>query len=590
MAQLWIRGLSIGLAFLVVDCENSCPAGAGASCKRSPDAVAIGAKGAAQPRVQATADLISQEVGELKALVQLADERIEVLQELREMMKTGVNLSLPDSHMKMLKEQLPLMSDLTIEPDKAPTGSANDYLISKTIIPQESPVGFIQWMTLKSQRTTGSSSASSGQISMPSVLLVAVQVDGTVRLFSLHGELFLTFNSGHDQPVTNLAVSQSQDEYNIVTADVGGLVRIHKVNVRSRRLTKEEKKTRKSSMDEKVSQFLGVQVNVTAQFKNEMQVPPGSDGEPSKITALAMASQQGSKFVVVGDAEGKIGVFTKTGNFSARILASETPGDRVEALYAHLSNLIYRTGNEWGFVNLAKLEVQKMECAGFEGRVTAVGIDSQQASKVMVSDSEGTVWVFNVKEKKQCKVEHRFPKGTTVNAVDLASIKGYTIALERADRGGDSAAVLAINMSHVGKSKDALLAAPSPVVWRQGLKTVRDWSVHKRYQAGDLLAFLSEDGHQIEVMELLMAVYTAPAADPFGGNFKLPLIAVAVVLVLGYQFMKNKGKGGGKGLDFSALKKGGGRKGGLAGLGGLGGGRRGGGGGLGGLGGGRKFK
>lgn len=585
MASLWICGLSIGLAFLAVDGDNTCPAGAGASCKRGSDLVTTGAKGAVQPRVQATADIISQEVGELKALVQLADERIEVLQELREMMKTGVNLSLPVSHMKMLKEQLPLMSDLANQPDKAPTGSANDYLISKAIIPQDSPVRFIKWMTLKSQRTTGSS-ASSGQISMPSVLLVAVQVDGTVRLFSLHGELFLTFNSGHEQPVTNLAVSQSQDEYNIVTADVGGLVRIHKVNVRSRRLTKEEKKSRKSSMDEKVSQFLGVQVNVTAQFKNEMQVPPGSDGEPSKITALALASQQGSKFVVVGDAEGKIGVFTKTGNFSARMLAAETPGDRVEALYAHLSNLIYRTGNDWGFVNLAKLEVQRMECAGFEGRATAVGIDSQQASKVMVSDDEGTVWVMNVKEKKQCKVEHRFAKGTTVNAVDLGSIKGYTIALERAERGGDSAAVLAINMSHVGKSKDAVSAAPSPVVWRQGLKTVRDWSLHKRYQAGDLLAFLSEDGHQIEVMELLMAVYTAPAADPFGGNFKLPLIAVAVVLVLGYQYMKNKGKGGGKGLDFSALKKGG-RKGGLAGLGGLGGGRRGGG--LGGLGG-RKFK
>lgn len=586
MAQLWIRGLSVGLVFLAVGGDNSCPAGAGASCKRGPDHVTTGEKGAVQPRVQPTADLISQEVNELKALVQLADERIEVLQELRSMMKTGVNLSLPDSHMKMLKEQLPLMSDLAID-DKAPTGSANDYLISKAIIPQEKEVGFIKWMTLKSQRTTGSSSASSGQISMPSVLLVAVQVDGTVRLFSAHGELFLTFSAGHDQPVTNLAVSQSQDEYNIVTADVGGLIRIHKVNVRSRRLTKEEKKTRKSSMDEKVSQFLGVQVNVTAQFKNEMQVPPGSDGERSQITALAMASQQGSKFVVVGDAEGKIGVFTKTGNFSARMLASETPGARIEGLYAHLSNLIYHTGYEWGFVHLAKLEVQPMECGNFQGRVTAVGIDSQQASKVMVSDEEGTVWVFNVKEKKQCKVEHRFPKGTTTNAVDLASIKGYTIALERAERGGDAAAVLAINMSHVGKSKDALLAAPSPVVWRQTLKTVRDWSVHKRYQAGDLLAFLSEDGHQIEVMELLMAVYTAPAADPFGGNFKLPLIAVAVVLVLGYQYMKNKGKGGGKGLDFSALKKGGGRKGGLAGLGGLG--ARRGGGGLGGLGG-RKFK
>jgi len=60
-----------------------------------------------------------------------------------------------------------------------------------------------------------------------------------------------------------------------------------------------------------------------------------------------------------------------------------------------------------------------------------------------------------------------------------------------------------------------------------------------------LLAFLSEDGKEIEIAELLMTVYQAPAQDNFS-NFKLPVIAVAVVLVLGYQYMKNKGGGGGR--------------------------------------------
>merc|ERR1712048_291718 len=104
------------------------------------------------------------------------------------------------------------------------------------------------------------------------------------------------------------------------------------------------------------------------------------------------------------------------------------------------------------------------------------------------------------------------------------------------------------------------MGVPSAVVWRRGRDAVRDWAVHKRYQQGDLLAFLSEDGHEIEIVELLMQVYQAPSTDSFG-NFKLPVIAVAVVLVLGYQYVKQKGKFGGGGKkhdwdssDFAALR------------------------------------
>lgn len=166
----------------------------------------------------------------------------------------------------------------------------------------------------------------------------------------------------------------------------------------------------------------------------------------------------------------------------------------------------------------------------------------------------------SVKEKRHCKVEHTFPKGATHAPLDLASIKGYTIALERGVD-GDSSSILALNMSHVGKRKDALSAAPSPVVWRRQ-QEVRDWSVHKRFQAGDVVALLSEDGLKIEVLELLMQVYTAPSSTDSFGNFKMPMIGVAVLLVLGYQYMRQKGKGGGGGgggkggkFDMAAFSK-----------------------------------
>merc|ERR1719215_1580433 len=137
----------------------------------------------------------------------------------------------------------------------------------------------------------------------------------------------------------------------------------------------------------------------------------------------------------------------------------------------------------------------------------------------------------------------KFNKGATRAPVELASVRGFVLGLERGQAPGDGAAVVALNMSAASKNQKK---GQSPVVWRKERGATRSWAVHKRYQQGDLIACLSEDGHEIEVMELLMQVYIAPKEDSFG-NFKMPVIAVAIVLVLGYQYFKQKGKFGGGG-------------------------------------------
>lgn len=534
----------------------------------------MGGGTAAKVQVQASADLLTQEMGELKSFLQLCEERIELLQELQGMVKSGANMSLPEAHTRMLKEQLPLMSEVALDEDKAPTGSADDHMFSKAIILQDSPVSFIKILAMRAPRSSGSgsSSSSASQSAMPNLLVVAVQTDGAVRLFTPTGDLVLSFNAGHDHPVTSLATSPSHDEYFVATSDAGGVIRVHKINVRQRRLTQDQKKARRNSTDEKVSQYLGAPVDVTMSFTHKMEVPAGPDGEVPRVTTLATGSQQGNKFFAAGDAAGQISAFSRNGTFRGKVDVAQVPGMQVEGLYGHLSNLIFYGGNEWGFVNLEKMEVLRMECLPFEGRITTMVFDTQQGSRLLVGDEEGTVWVLNVKERKNCKVEHRFPKGATQAPVKLASIKGFAIALESLERGSSPASVLALNMSHVGKKQENQRGV---VAWRKGRQGVRDWAVHKRHQAGDSLVFLSEDGLEIEVMELMMQVYTPPSTESPFGNFKMPVIAVAIVLVLGYQYMKGgKGKGGGggkfggAGADFGSLLKG--KKGGLGGAGGLG--------------------
>mmetsp|Transcript_82669 Transcript_82669/g.232736 ORF Transcript_82669/g.232736 Transcript_82669/m.232736 type:complete len:237 (+) Transcript_82669:1085-1795(+) len=213
----------------------------------------------------------------------------------------------------------------------------------------------------------------------------------------------------------------------------------------------------------------------------------------------------------------------------------------IESLSVHLGSVVFISRGSWGFVDLEKMEARRVVCPRFEGTVLTAMVDSQQQARVLVSDNAGDIWVFNTQNKRQCKIEHRFPRNTAWAPVDLASIRGFALALTpRSSAAGGRSVLSALNMSHVGKKRDDLARAVPTVVWRRHGPPVRDWAVHKRYLQGDLVVLLSEDGLEIEFFEVLMQVYIQPQDDNFG-NFKLPVFAVATVLVLGYQYVKGKG-------------------------------------------------
>mmetsp|Transcript_251 Transcript_251/g.672 ORF Transcript_251/g.672 Transcript_251/m.672 type:complete len:597 (-) Transcript_251:16-1806(-) len=587
MPLLWLLGCCSLLVSVAAD-DGSCAwDGTGSppeSCRAKPEGTADAlpeqaatkatpqqiAKAAAAPTSEVqTEDLITQEINEVRSFMGLCEERIQLLEDLKRLVTSGRNISLPDSHVRILQEKLPLLSEVTAEPEKATTGSAEDYLVSKRVMQMDDEVAFVRFLPLRNPKSTNSQATQTS--TLPSALLVAVQTNGTIRLYTPSGELAQMFETGHDAPITHVAVTPSHDEYLIATSDPTGAIRVHKVVVRQKRMSKDQKAARRVASEDKVSSYLGSQVNATVTYQHTMRVPLSADGEVAKLTSLAIASQQGTKYFVSGDAEGKISIFTRNGTLRAQIDATVMPGG-IAGLHTHVSNLIFRSGVEWGYINLEKLEVTPIDCAKFDGSITTAVIDSQQSARIIVADEEGTVWVFNVKDKKHCKVEHRFPRGATHAPIELASVRGFALALERHHGGQWPVSVVALNMSVIGKKKEPGQPPLPPVVWRTPRGKVRDWSVYKRYQQGDLLVFLTEDGHEIEIMELLMQVYTAPAPDSFS-NFKLPVIAVAVVLVLGYQYMKQKGKGGGGGgfdpSAFAGLKGKKGMKGGLGGLAGL---------------------
>jgi len=494
---------------------------------------------------------VAQEIAELEGIISASEERIKLLKELQETLDVGGELPLSDTHVRALREKVPLLSEIASNPSRIPTATAEDYLISKAVVPMDQEVSFVRLMPLRTNRPSSSSSHASTSTPLPSALVVAAQKDGTVRLFTPSGELALSFSAGHEQPITRLAVSPSHEEYLVATCDDSGSIRVHRINVRQRKLGKDEKMARKLSAVEKVSVHLGLAVNVTAQLQKQMQVPQDSEGDAPKITALALTSQGGTKYLLAGDIEGKISVFSRNATLRARVDTTSVPGVGVDSISVTLGSALFRSGREWGYLDLERMEARHLECHGFTGQISAAILDSQQSTRVIAADEEGTVWVFNVKNKRECRVELQFPRGATLPPLDLASTRGFAIGVEQSSP-GKAVSVLALNMSQVTKNRPGsntrLPDTPPPppensIVWRRTRPAMRAWSLLKRAKEGDLLAFLAEDGREIEIMELLMTASAPPPADNFS-NFKMPVIAVAVVLVLGYQYMKQKGKGG----------------------------------------------
>lgn len=527
---------------------GSCPAGEpGAACRQAAGpAPGRGSAPAAAPQQ----DVIEQELEELGALLRLAEERIAVLEQLRRALAEGSHPGLSASQARALQAELPLLSELPADPARLPTAAAEDYLTSRAVVRLEGPARLIKFLPLRAAK---SKPPQDTLLAPLPALLVAARADGKVELLAPSGERLLTFATGHERPVSVLAVSPSwaQGDTLIATGDLGGIIRVHRVLVKQKRA--EASRSEDTVSSENDTRYLGTSVgsctNVTVQFQRQLEALSGSDGEVSKMTSLAMCSQQGSKYFVVGDAEGKISVFTLAGVFRARMDATLTPGTGIEGFYVHLSQLLFRAGHEWGYIDLEKLEVKHVECPDFEGgRVTAAIIDSQQSWKVLVADEEGSVWVLAVRHARSCRVEHKFPRGLTKARLELASVRGFVLALERAsgEPEGHAATLMALNMSHASRPESELRLARSPVVWRRARPRVRAWAVYRHRQeapSSDLLAFLSEDGSEVEIMELLMPLNILPPISLLeslllNAYIILPVIIILVLVVVGWHYVK----------------------------------------------------
>lgn len=482
---------------------------------------------------QGHVDLITQEIDETRELLRLSKERISLLKKVQNL-ATGSN-----GVSRTLLKEFPLLSELAHERAVLPSAASEDYLTATASIQLDSPANLIKFLPLRF--------AHQSTYALPLSILVVAQNNGTVNLLTPSGRHVTSFEAGHDMPVSLLAVSPSwsKGDMLIATGDEGGIIRIHKILARERPGKMVHPDAEPSVSVENDTAYFGVTVDwalISATFfDKQLEVYPqaGSAGERTpKLTALTMASQRGSKFFVAGDADGKITIFSIDGAFRSRLDVTSTSGAGIDGFYVHLNQLLFRAGSEFGYVELEEGVVKHVECPDFDGeRITAIAIDSLQNARVFVADQEGTVWVFIVRRARQCRVQYKFPRGVAKAPIDIASVRGHVLLMERFGTTNARSKMVLLNMSIASQQYNENKRQPSPVVWNRNVGLARSWAVHrnrgKPTDLGDLIAYLTDDGMKIVVFELLMNLDIEPPAESIFMNSWLVIPTIVITVLSG---------------------------------------------------------
>mmetsp|Transcript_118604 Transcript_118604/g.253184 ORF Transcript_118604/g.253184 Transcript_118604/m.253184 type:complete len:661 (-) Transcript_118604:113-2095(-) len=489
------------------------------------------------------ADVLTQELEELEALVRHSEARIALLEDLESALRVGgPNLPPMERRALGLLEETPLMSMAASDGEGMPTAASEDFLLSKAKISLPRAASLVKFLPLRdphlmSQTGDTMRPPPNANVVFPTELLVVVQVNGTVQLFTTTGRSVLTFSAGHTRPIGHLAVSTAQLDYLIATSDTGGVIRVHRVKVRDQPLRRRKRfddEILDPADDDSLSRFTAMPIMATVQLQRQVEIPAGDGGGIPEITSLALVPEESAKHVVVGDAEGKISVFGKHGAFQGKLEATAIPGHGVRNLHVRDGQVLFSAGIEWGYIHPEEMTVSHVECPEFEGSAVAVVIDPAATSRVYVADEGGSVWIFKIRNKRFCQVDRHFPSGVLRGPNHLASFQGFAFVLETGKGGAMSVALL--NASYMeGRRMPDPSSSASMLVWRrEHAAAVRAWAVlgRRSFYGTDLIALVSGDGLQVEVFEHLLGPRPPEPVD-YWWYFKVGSLITLVVVAIG---------------------------------------------------------
>eukprot|EP00434_Breviolum_minutum_P033377 symbB.v1.2.029532.t2/scaffold3233.1/size60571/8 len=189
---------------------------------------------------------------------------------------------------------------------------------------------------------------------------------------------------------------------------------------------------------------------------------------PDSLSRQLVRLTDGSSRVVTVSTRG--GTSGNCGTFAWLRVSNQT----VSSINAHLGNVVYVAGHQWGLIDLEKGTARAFHCYKYHGAGVLDAVsDTALQTRVIAADLDGSIWVFSVRDKRDCKVEHRFPLGATRAPLSLASVRGFVLVMEPLRSFTGKAEVTVLNMTHVGKSWDDPARDVSPISWKRSSRPLR---------------------------------------------------------------------------------------------------------------------
>lgn len=344
------------------------------------------------------------------------------LDEVRSGMMSGNRIELPSALRQHLEASKTILSEISYDARHKPVSSNfTQHFSHVQTLAKDTEVRFHAFMPLKKTSSPQQKAAS------PSGLLVVIDKHSTLSLYALDGAILVDkLDLGHapGTMIKHVAVSPSQDNHFVVTADSEGEMRSHSFKVLVTKASPQANKTEKQSQGPP-------QLQVTSNFTGSLMLPPGSGSEPRKITALMTVDRGSSTYIVTGDTLGGIAVFHRNGTMKGRVRVTEDPAGVKGLMRGQGQTVLFYSSHSFGFFSTAQLDVQSPPCSGWNSPVFDVAVDPTLTySRVILSLMDGDVIVFATQrgKAKACDLSLKFPHVSTL-PFKLHMFRGHVLGL-----------------------------------------------------------------------------------------------------------------------------------------------------------------
>jgi len=401
------RLLGAGLAAAVALMPHGAAA-AGFDCK---------GKEACEARMGVLIDRLAETTTEMRRKVATAT----VLEDLRAGVLTGKRIELPSAQRQHLEQGSPLMGQVTFDMRHRPISTnVSRHFKSLVQIGGGSEVRFQSFLALKRQ--------SAAQKAGPSAVLVTVDASSKLAIWDLEGKALLEdFDLGHGdgRTVSQLALSPSQDNHFVLTADDAGDVRVHNLKIVG------VQKDKKAAKDEQSKERRNTELTISTNFSCSFALPPGPGGEQRKLTSVVPVERGSQTFFIAGDHLGGIAVFYRNGTMKGRARISEDPGGILGMQRAQGQSILFFSAYSFGFFSPSQLDVQYPACTGWNSPLFDIALDPASSSnRVILALADGDVIVFSTTsgKSKVCDLALKFPHVSSL-PFKLHAFKGHIMGL-----------------------------------------------------------------------------------------------------------------------------------------------------------------